>query len=61
MKKIIDAIESLAEQMREHLKHFRSIIEDVKLNMMNNFAKELTRLTDAITMTISKFVEKINE
>jgi hypothetical protein len=29
--------------------------------MMNNFAKELTRLTDAITMTISKFVEKINE
>jgi hypothetical protein len=61
MKKIIDAIESLAEQMRKYLKHVRSIIENEKLDMMNNFAKELARLTNAITMTMSKFVEEINE
>ncbi len=61
MKEIIDTTESLTEQMKRYLKHVQLIIENEKLNMMNNFAKKLTRLTDTITMTISKFVEKISE
>jgi hypothetical protein len=61
MKEIIDAIESLTEQIRKYLKHVESIIENEKLYMMNNFAKKLTRLTNAIMMTMNKFVEEMNE
>jgi hypothetical protein len=61
MKEIIDEIESLTRQMKKCLKKIESIVENEKLKEINNFAKELTRLTNAITMTMSKFVEKINK
>ncbi len=61
MKEVIDEIESLARQMKECLKKIESIVEDEKLKEINNFAKELARLTDAITVTVSKFAEEMND
>jgi hypothetical protein len=51
MKKIIDEIELLTRQMKKCLKKIESIVENEKLKKINNFAKKLTRLTNAITMT----------
>jgi mevalonate kinase len=60
MKEIIDEIESLTSQMKECLKKIESAVEDEKLKEIDNFAKELTRLTNAITVAMSKFAEEVN-
>jgi hypothetical protein len=60
MKEIIDEIESLTRQMKRSLKKIESTVEDEKLKEINNFAKELTRLTNAITMIMNKFAEEMN-
>ncbi len=60
MKEIIDEIKSLTKQMKKCLKRIESIVENEKLKEINNFAKKLTRLTDAITMIMNKFAKEMN-
>jgi hypothetical protein len=61
MNEAIKEIESLATQLRKCLNQMRSIDVKEKLKSMNNFAKELTRLTDSIIIIMNKFAEKSND
>jgi hypothetical protein len=61
MNETIKKIESLVTQLRECLNQMRSIDVKERLKSVDNFAKELTRLTDAIIIIMSKFAKKSND
>jgi hypothetical protein len=57
----IKKIESLTIQLKEYLNQTRSIDAKEKLKSVNNFAKKLTRLINAIIIIMSKFAKKSND
>jgi hypothetical protein len=61
MNEAIKKIKSLTIQLRKCLNQMRWIDVKKKLKSMNNFAKELTRLINSITIIMNKFAKKSND
>jgi hypothetical protein len=61
MKKAIEEIESLTKQIKNRLRRVQLMKKNERLDVMNNFAKNLTRLSNAVTIIMNKFVEEMND
>jgi predicted RNA-binding protein with EMAP domain len=57
MKKVIEAIESLIEQLKECVTRSEEIVDEERLEAVNDFAEDLAKLVDQMIMTQKKFSE----
>jgi predicted RNA-binding protein with EMAP domain len=60
MKKIIETIESLIEQLKECVTRSEEIVDEERLEAVNDFAEDLAKLIDQMIMIQKKFSEEMN-
>jgi predicted RNA-binding protein with EMAP domain len=61
MKEIVETIESLIRQLKKCVMRSEQIVDEEKLETMNDFAESLAKLIDQIVVIQEKFSEEMND